>query len=87
MRNRAIFGRLGGSFTAPKLKSVTMLLRDLFCLCNITELDLNDLRVIEARSLKCRQNIGWPGTRDSHTYHYLNLRDTKRSICERKLAR
>ena len=26
--NRAIFGRLRGSFTAPKLKSVTMLLRD-----------------------------------------------------------
>ncbi len=29
---------------------------------------------IEARSLKCRQNIGRPGTRDSHTYHCLNLR-------------
>ena len=28
IRNRAIFGRLRGSFTAPKLKSVTMLLRD-----------------------------------------------------------
>ena len=28
IRNRAIFGRLKGSFTAPKLKSVTMLLRD-----------------------------------------------------------
>ena len=26
--NRAIFGRLRGSFTAPKLKSVTMLLGD-----------------------------------------------------------
>ena len=64
IRNRPIFGRLRGSFTAPKLKSVTMLLRD----------DLNNLRVIEVRSLKCRQNIGWPGTRDSHTYHCLNLR-------------
>ena len=29
---------------------------------------------IEAWSLKCRQNIGRPGTRDSHTYHCLNLR-------------
>ena len=28
IRNRAIFGRLRGSFTVPKLKSVTMLLRD-----------------------------------------------------------
>ena len=28
IRNRAIFGRLKGSFTAPKLKSVTMLLTD-----------------------------------------------------------
>ena len=28
LRNREIFGRLRGSFTAPKLKSVTMLLRD-----------------------------------------------------------
>ena len=28
IRNRAIFGRLRGSFTALKLKSVTMLLRD-----------------------------------------------------------
>ena len=28
IKNRAIFGRLRGSFTAPKLKSVTMLLRD-----------------------------------------------------------
>ena len=28
IRNRAIFGRLRGNFTVPKLKSVTMLLRD-----------------------------------------------------------
>ena len=28
IRNRAIFGRLIGSFRVPKLKSVTMLLRD-----------------------------------------------------------
>ena len=58
-RNRAIFGRLRGSFTAPKLKSVTMLLR--FCFTSVISLnDLNDLRIIEARGLKYRQNIGWP---------------------------
>ena len=67
-----MFGRLRGSFTAPKLKSVTMLLR--FCFTSVISLnDLNDLRIIEARGLKYRQNIGWPGTRDSHTYHGLNL--------------
>ena len=73
IRNRAIFGRLRGSFTAPKLKSVTMLLR--FCFTSVISLnDLNDLRIIEARGLKYRQNIGWPGTRDSHTGDCLNLR-------------
>ena len=64
---------LGGSFTAPKLKSVNASLR--FCFASVISLnDLNDLRVIEAQSLKCRLNIGWPGTRDSPTYHCLNLR-------------
>ena len=73
IRNSAIFGRLRGSFTAPKLKSVNASLR--FCFASVISLnDLNDLRVIEAQSLKCRLNIGWPGTRDSHTYHCLNLR-------------
>ena len=42
-----------------------------FCFASV--ISLNDLRVIEARSLKCRQNIDWPRTRDSHTCHCLNL--------------
>ena len=46
-----------------------------FCFASVISLnDLNDFRLIEARSLKCRQNIDWPGTRDSHTCHCLNLR-------------
>ena len=45
-----------------------------FCFASVISLnDLNDLRVIEVQSLKCQQNIDWPGTRDSHTCHCLNL--------------
>ena len=35
--NRERWRKLSGTFTAPKLKLVTLLLRVLFCLCNITE--------------------------------------------------
>ena len=38
IKNRAIFGRLRASFTAPKLKSVTMLLRD-FCFASVISLN------------------------------------------------
>ena len=48
--NREILRRLSGSFTAPKLKLVTLLLGDFFSPV-ISLNDLNDLKIIEARSL------------------------------------
>ena len=65
-----------------------MLLR--FCFTSVISLnDLNDLRIIEARGLKYRQNIGWPGKRDSHTCDCLNLRSifhVEFATAEKKLS-
>ena len=49
--NREILRRLSGSFTAPKLKFGDTACQR-FCLASVISLnDLNDLRIIEARSL------------------------------------
>ena len=49
--NREILRRLSGSFTAPKLKLVYAASQR-FCFAPVISLnDLNDLRIIEARSL------------------------------------
>ena len=75
IRNRAIFGRLR-QFYSTEIK-ISYNASQRLCFASVISLnDLNDLRVIVARSLKCRQNIGRPGTCDSHTYHCLNLRST-----------
>ena len=94
VRNREILGRLRGSFTAPKLK-ISYNASQRFCFASVISLnDVNDLRVIEARSLKCRILASWEhAIRIPESNHCLNLRsifywkDTKRSICERKLVR
>ena len=96
IRNRAIFGRLRSSFTAPKLKSVTMLLRHmiLFCLCNITEWSE---RFEGNRSAGFKMPAEyWLAGNTRFAYIPLfkssidfscwicNWKDTKWSICERK---
>ena len=74
IRNRAIFWQIERQFYSTEIK-ITYNASQRFCFASVISLnDLKDLRVIEARSLKCRQNIDWPGTPDLHTYHCLNLR-------------
>lgn len=54
--NREILHRLSDSFTELKLKLVTLLLRNFVLPRSVISLnDLNDLRIIKARSLQTRE--------------------------------
>ena len=69
--NREILRRLSGSFTATKLKLVTLLLRN--CFASVISLNnLNNLRIIKARSLILtgREHA----VRKPESNHCLNLR-------------
>ena len=96
IRNRAIFGRLRGSFTATKLKSVTMLLRDFVCLCNNTEWSERfegnrraefkmPAEYWQAGSTRFAYIPPFKSSIDFSCW-ICNWKDTKRSICEKKLV-